>query len=422
MKKLFGLIAITLVTCATLTSCKKDLFDAELTKEALKLTFHNDVVDPNHTWCLLDDKTVTVTVNVVGVKRIEILSVNPYASQGKSVELMAKRDVTENEEVSMTYSVPQANDSVYLAAVREDGTYRVVAIKSGKATADFTTTNTKNTGTLTSPVPQEVFYCFCNSFPQPSTTWSFTDCVMILSKEIINSNTLRINVTLAALGSINQTAAGLRLDGINYSDVESISISNNNTFNKYENARRTIIQDDALGLQGQDGSFVINLFDDAHLAFSVNVDDVGYVTRYLINISHKTDDTHKEFSPVTVSYDVKFKKSNAAYSVNFGQLDPFILYYYNSNVWEVHKYAYKFKETLYSYYSDSPSSYDSGFTWALEVPYKWFRYPLEGISMGSYKNGVIYGAYQKPYHSFGEWGADMTVARDWYLYPSSNVY
>jgi hypothetical protein len=125
---------------------------------------------------------------------------------------------------------------------------------------------------------------------------------------------------------------------------------------------------------------------------------------------------------VTVSYDVKFKKSNAAYSVNFGQLDPFILYYYNSNVWEVHKYAYKFKETLYSYYSDSPSSYDSGFTWALEVPYKWFRYPLEGISMGSYKNGVIYGAYQKPYHSFGEWGADMTVARDWYLYPSSNVY
>ena len=422
MKKLFGLIAITLVTCATLTSCKKDLFDAELTKEALKLTFHNDVVDPNHTWCLLDDKTVTVTANVVGVKRIEILSVNPYASQGKSVELMAKRDVTENEEVSMTYSVPQANDSVYLAAVREDGTYRVVAIKSGKATADFTTTNTKNTGTLTSPVPQEVFYCFCNSFPQPSTTWSFTDCVMILSKEIINSNTLRINVTLAALGSINQTAAGLRLDGINYSDVESISISNNNTFNKYENARRTIIQDDALGLQGQDGSFVINLFDDAHLAFSVNVDDVGYVTRYLINISHKTDDTHKEFSPVTVSYDVKFKKSNAAYSVNFGQLDPFILYYYNSNVWEVHKYAYKFKETLYSYYSDSPSSYDSGFTWALEVPYKEFRYPLQGISMGSYKNGVIYGAYQKPYHSFGEWGADMTEADDWYLYPSLNVY
>lgn len=422
MKKLFGLIAITLVTCATLTSCKKDLFDAELTKEALKLTFHNDVVDPNHTWCLLDDKTVTVTANVVGVKRIEILSVNPYASQGKSVELMAKRDVTENEKVSMTYSVPQANDSVYLAAVREDGTYRVVAIKSGRATADFTTINTKNTGALASPVPQEIFYCYCNSFPQPSVTWSFTDCVMILSKEIINSNTLRINVTLAALGSINQTAAGLRLDGINYSDVESISISNNNTFNKYENARRTIIQDDALGLQGQDGSFVINLFDDAHLAFSVNVDDVGYVTRYLINISHKTDDTHKEFSPVTVSYDVKFKKNDIAYSVNFGQLDPFILYYYNSNVWEVHKYTYKFKETLYSYYSDSPSSYDSGFTWALEVPYKWFRYPLEGISMGSYKNGVIYGAYQKPYHSFGEWGTDMTVARDWYLYPSSNVY
>lgn len=422
MKKLFGLIAVTLVTCATLTSCKKDLFDAELTKEVLKLTFHNDVVDPNHTWCLLDDKTVTVTANVEGVERIEILSVNPYASQGKSVELMAMRDVTENEEVSMTYSVPQANDSVYLAAVREDGTYRVVAIKSGKATADFTTINTKNTGSLTSPVPQEVFYCYCNSFPQPSATWSFTDCVMVLSKEIINPQTLRINVTLAALGSKNQTAAGLRLDGVNYSDVESVTISNNNTFIKDEKTKRTIIKEDALGLQGQDGSFVINLFDDAHLAFSVEMSEAGIITRNLINISHNTDDTHKEFTPVTVSYDVKFKKSNAAYSINFGKLDPFILYYYNSNVWEVHKYAYKFKETLYSYYSGNPSNYDSGYTWALEVPYKWFRYPLEGISMGSYKNGVIYGAYQKPKHSFGEWGSDMTLARDWYLYPSPNVY
>ena len=415
-------MAVVLVTSATLTSCKKNLYDPELTKEALKLTFHNDKVDPNHTWRLLDDKTVTVTANVAGVNRIEILSVNPYASEGKIVELMAQRDVTEGEQVSMSYSVPQFNDSVYLAAVKEDGTYRVVAIKSGKATADFTTINTKNTGTLASPVLQEVFYCYCNTFPQPSTTWSFTDCVMTLSKEIVNPQTLRIHVTLAAVGSTTQTAAGLRLDGINYSDVESVSISGSNTFNEYGNTRRTIITTDDLGLQGQDGSFVINLFDDAHLAFVSNVDEAGYVSRYYINISHTTDETHKEYNPITVSYDVKFKKSNAAYSINFGQLDPFILYFYNSNVWEVHKYAFKFKETLYSYFSGSPSSYDTGFTWALEVPYKEFRYPLQNISMGSYKNGVIYGAYQRPSHSFGEWGADMSMARDWYLYPSANVY
>ena len=422
VKQIFGLITVALVACATLTSCKKNLFDAELTKEALKLTFHNDVVDPNHTWCLLDDETVNVTANVEDVKRIEILSVNPYDSQGKSVELMAQRDVTENERVSMTYSVPQANDSVYVAAVTADGSYRVVAIEPGVETVDFTTINTKNSGTLTTPVLQEVFYCYCNTFPQPSATWSFTDCVMTLSKEVINAQTLRIYVTLAALGSTTQTAAALRLDGIKYSDVESITISNNNTFNNNGNVRRTIIRDEALGLQGQDGSFVINLFDDGHLAFFAKADDAGIIARYFINITHNTDETHKEYSPVTVSYDVKFKKSNAAYSVSFGHMDPFILYYFNSNVWEVHKYAYKFKETLYSYYSDSPSSYDSGFTWALEVPYKEFRYPLQGISMGSYKNGVIYGAYQKPYHSFGEWGADMTVANDWYLYPSLNVY
>ena len=275
VKQIFGLITVALVACATLTSCKKNLFDAELTKEALKLTFHNDVVDPNHTWCLLDDETVNVTANVEDVKRIEILSVNPYDSQGKSVELMAKRDVTENERVSMTYSVPQANDSVYVAAVTADGSYRVVAIEPGVETVDFTTINTKNSGTLTTPVLQEVFYCYCNTFPQPSATWSFTDCVMTLSKEVINAQTLRIYVTLAALGSTTQTAAALRLDGIKYSDVESITISNNNTFNKVGNVRRTIIRDEALGLQGQDGSFVINLFDDGHLAFNAKADDAG---------------------------------------------------------------------------------------------------------------------------------------------------
>jgi LruC domain-containing protein len=422
MKKFFWFVAISMAIGAMLTSCKKNLFDPDFAKEALKLTFHNDVVDPDHTWSLMNDYTVSVTANVEDVERVEILSQNPYTAGEKSVEVMAQRDVTEGETFSLAYSVPSVNDSVYVAAVTSDGRYRVVAMESGTSSIDFSKINTKNTGKLSPPVSQEVYYCFCNSFPQPSATWSFTDCVMRLSKEVIDEQTFRIYVTLVAMGCSSQVAAALRLDGISYDDVESVNISNGKTFNRYEGVRRTIIRDDNTMLKGQDGSLVINLFDDGHLAFTVNVDDAGVVTRYITNVTHNTDETHKEFSPVTVSYDVKFKKRNVPYQISFIDLDPFILYNYNNNVWEVHKYVYKFKETLYSYYSGSPSSYDTGFTWALEVPYKWFRYPLLNISMGSYKNGVIYGAYQQPYHSFGEWGEDMDVARDWYLYPSPNVY
>jgi len=420
MRRAFWILAVGMLV-ATIASCKRDLYDLELTKEVLKLTFYNDTVDTKHTWILLDDYTVAVKANSANVARIELLSSNPYAPDGKSVELLASQDVSEGETVTLAYSVPKANDSVYVAAVTSTGQYSVVAIKPGTGTADFSTLNSTNSGKFNTPTKQEVYYCFCNSFPQPCTTWSFNDLVYRVSKEVISDKVLRINVTLVALGSTNQMAGALRLDGISYDDVEDVSISNRNTFLKYPISRRLIIKDEDIKLRGQDGSFVINLFDDAHLAFYIRTDDAGTVSRYNINVSHNSDINHMEFNPVTVSYDITFK-SEKARSINFGQLDPFILYYYNSNIWEVHKYTYKFKEVLYDYYSGDPTSYDTGFTWALEIPYTWFRYPLEGTPMGSYKNGVIYGAYQQPYHSFGEWGANKDEAIDWYLYPSSSVY
>lgn len=421
MKKIFGLFII-IGLFATISGCKKNLYDIELTKKALELTFHNDSVDKTHTWTLLDDYTIQVTANVTDVDRIEVLTVNPYAPNNKSVELLATQEVEEGEDVTLIYSVPTANDSVYIAAVTDEEAYYVVAVKKGTATADFTTLNTTNKGTITTPTIQEVYYCYCNSFPQPSITWGYNDIVYRVSKEVVSDNVLRVNVTLAALGSTNQMAGALRIDGISYDDVDNIKISNGNTFNKYSGSSRLIIKEEDVMLKGQDGSAVINLFDDAHLAFYVRKEDNGKINRYLINITHTTDVTHMEFSPVTVSYDITFKKNNVARNISFGKLDPFILYYYNSNVWEVHKYAYKFKEILYSYLSGSPSSYDTGFSWALEIPYKWFRYPLEGVAMGSYKNRALYGAYQERGHSFGEWGSNKTVATDWYLYPSMSVY
>ncbi len=423
MKKtiwIYAIIGIFLV----ISGCQKNLYDIELTKKALELTFHNDSVDKNHKWSLLDDYTIKVTANVTDVDRIEVLSVNPYAPNNKSVELLASQEVEEDDVITLVYSVPTANDSVYIAAVTETEEYKVVAVKKGTENTDFSNLNTINEGTVTNPTTQEVYYCFCNSFPQPSTSWSYNDLVYSISKEVISDNVLRINVSLEALGSTNQMAGALRLDGISYdNDVDNIKISNGNTFCKYSGSSRLIIKDEDIKLKGQDGSVVINLFDDAHKAFYVRTEDNGKINRYYINVSQTSDINHLKFNSVTVSYDITFKKNNIARNISFGKIDPFILYYYNSNVWETHKYSFKFKEILYDYLSGSPESYDTGFSWALEVPYKWFRWPLQGISMGSYKNKAIYGAYQERGHSFGEWGTNQTVATDWYLYPlKSSVY
>jgi len=423
MRKIIGIFVVLGILLAT-SSCKKNLYDIDMVKQSLQLTFHNDSVDKTHTWSLMDDYTIKVTANVTDVDRIEVLSVNPYAPNNKSVELLATQEVDEEGDViTLVYSVPTANDSVYVAAVTDTEEYKVVAVKKGTESIDFSNLNTTNEGTVTVPTIQEVYYCFCCCFPQPSTNWGFNDLVYRISKEVISDNVLRINVTLSALGSTNQMAGALRLDGISYdNDVDNIKISNGNTFCKYTDSKRQIIKEEDVKLKGQDGSVVINLFDDAHKAFYVRTEDNGKINRYYINVSHTTDKSHLEFSPVTVSYDITFKNNNTARNITFGKIDPFILYYYNSNIWETHKYSFKFKEILYDYLSGSPESYDTGFSWALEIPYKWFRWPLQGTSMGSYKKKVIYGAYQQPYHSFGEWGTNKTVATDWYLYPSMSVY
>ena len=187
-----------------------------------------------------------------------------------------------------------------------------------------------------------------------------------------------------------------------------------NTFIKDPEAEGFIIEDKNLKIEGRDGYAVLKLFDDAHAAFRVKTNDNGTVERWKFNVSHTTSAGSTEWNPVTVSYNVVFNKAIAS-EIGFWNLDPFIAYYYNTARWEVHKYNYKFCETLFSIYEGRESAYYDGFSWALEIPYSQFRYPLSGNGIGSYKDGVLYGAYQYQGHSFGEWGSDRNKAQDWYL-------
>lgn len=422
MKRIIWLLAAAVVTtvAATITtSCKKDVFSAEETKQALEVTFHNDTVDANHTWTLLKDVGMLVTVNTLDAERIELLTANPYTSD--KAEVVAAAEVGDDEQVYLKGSLPLICDSVYIAAVDAGGQYTVVARPAKDGTADFSTLNTPNTGTLTTPSRQTVYYCFCNSFPQPSTTWGFNDLVLSIQKTVMSDRVLRLRVTLEAVGTTAKTAAALRLDNVRYDEVDSVTIVSGAGFVRNQSLQRTIIKDDAPLLRGMDGMAVINLFDDAHAAFNSTIGATGEVTYCRYNVSHNNGGSDRERAPVTVTFDVHCKGNQVVNAVSFGRLDPFIVYFYNSNLWEVHKYPYKFNQTLVSYLGDEPKNYDNGYTWALEVPYTWFRYPLTGQSMGSYKKGALYGAYQTVGHSFGEWGAHRVKAQDWYLYPNVNM-
>ena len=412
------LISVLLLTCM-LGACKKDMFDPDTAKKMMELTFHNDTVDKRHTWTLIEDWSVLVTANVKGVRRIELLSGNPYTNE--KAEVVGNSTASMGDVMELRCSLPSIADSLYVAAVDSTGRYYVVAVSEQQSRVDFSHLNTINSGVLKSVGQQEMFYCYCSTYPEPSETWGFNDCVFRISKELISSRKLRITVTLQAVGTQVQIAAALRLAGINYDQVEKVEWKDGSNFRRAENVARYFIKDESALLEAQDGSAVINMFDDAHAAFYNKTNQQGMVYRYRYNVKHANSSDYYEFSQPSVSYDVSFKEDDIANTITFASLDPFILVNYAGTTWEIHKYIYKFNETLYSYYSGQPLAYNNGFTWALEIPYTWFRYPSANNSMGSYKKGALYGAYQTFDHSFGEWGADRNKARDWYLYPNTSM-
>lgn len=423
MKREYVCLSVLVAAVCLTVGCRKNLFDANLYEAALSATFHNDVVDPKHKWSLTSDWLVSVTANVAGVSRIEVLSGNPF--EQADVEVLATyADVRENDVVQLCYSTPVTSTTVYVAAVTKDEQYTLAPLTVGDNTVNFShSIDTSGQKMKMQPAQQEIYYCYCNSYPQPSVTWGFNDLVMRISKDIVSQRTLRLNVTLVALGSNIQMAGALRLGGVMFDAVEKVAISSASSFVKNEESARTIIREKDLLLKGLDGTAVLNMFDDAHLALYSRIDGAGNVSRYYFNVSRNTDQTHLMFTPVTVSYDITFKADGMANTMGYETLDPFIAYYYNGNIWEIHKYAFKLSEALFDYYDNNEQIYNNGFTWALEIPYTFYRYPLLGNAVGSYKNGALFGAYQRLNHSFGEWGADQTIARDWYLYPiTSMVY
>ena len=411
-----GIIGMALVTM--MTACRKNYFNKEDYDIIVEQTWHNDTVDARHTWNLLRDGRITVKANVKDVKRIDLLTANPYVSE--KAEVLNTADAAEGDEKVILYSVPTIYDSIYVDAVTTQGAHYVKAVPVGASSADFTTLNTKNSGTWSEPNKQEIYYCYCNSFPKPSYTWDFNDCVFRISKEVVDDYTLRLNVTLEAMGTLTKTAAAIRLQNVGFDQVESVTISNNRTFVRNTEVERTYITGSDLLLKGKDGSAVINLFDDGHLAFYSRVDQTGQLYRYFYNVNHTINSTYAQFTAPTVSFDIKFKQNDLARDMTWTTIDPFIVCVYNVALVEIHKFRYKLNEVLFDFI-ENPQDYRNSFTWALEIPYSWFRWPLEGNAIGSYKNGALYGTYSKPYHSFGEWGADRTQAQDWYLYPETNM-
>ncbi len=408
----------------SLESCNKEMFNQQLYNEIITQQFPIDPIDDTHNWELSTRRSIIIKVNanMENMEKVMVLSKNPLTSS--DAQIMAEAEATtEGGLHTLLFAAPSSQTSFYAAVKTTDKQYAVVPFTTSNSQVSF---EDKTTGTLTSDLDYYSFtYCFEENFPEPGD-YDFNDCVMRMSvMPGTKKNQVKLIVTLAAAGAKRQIAAAVRLKGCNADDIESVEIEEGKAFDDGYPLTLRSIPDGSTFQRGRDEKQpVIRLFEDAMWCLiREQASDNGVLNRYYVNVSRAESETFKKADPVKRTYIINFKESSSAASmlqnILTDNLDPFIVTPYNNNYWETHTYQDRLAQVLYEYH-DQTSIH---ITWALGVPSGTFRWPLEAKLIGSYKDGVLTGAYRKDGHSFGEWAAKKENSRDWFLYPTtSEVY
>ena len=407
-------------------SCSKEIdFDAEKYTKYRKYVSPVDSVDQSHTWQLATTRSYQFTVNAnVGAQKLEIYSEDPTVST--EAEMMSRVFVKDGQQVTLSVSVPSIMTTLYAALVDKDGTYTVTQFSPTEHYVDFTNPIViKQKPRLASPKIMTYTYCYEENYPEPGD-YDFNDLVMRIGLERTGQKQMDIHVTLAAVGASGQIAGALRLVGYRYMDIESVKAKDDKTLNiDVPKLSYGLIINDNILLEGRNGNgkkgygeAVINLFVDAHWSMGDDIETINDdFIRKKYNVMRSFVDPYDQTYAKTVDFTVTFKSESGLNNLTQEMIDPFIITYYMSNRIETHMDEFKKAQTLYNY-EDNVDFKD--IPWALKIPSRYFRYPLEGCQIGFRKrteegSTAMFGAYMTMGHSFGEWVEDHRNCLDWYL-------
>ena len=415
------LMAVGIVGGLLMASCSKDVFNEEDYNRFINEATPLDSVEANHHWMLTEDLTYVVKADVtVGAKYAYILSENPLIALNS--EIMAQDAVEDGGQVILKATVPIRYTELYAALVDEDGLYTVVSFPVTSEVVSFADVLFVNKQrTLKARlIQQKMMYCFEEEMPEPGD-FDYNDLVLCISREIVNSRHMKIEVELAAVGASEQIAAGLHLSGYQAEDIDSVTIESGGSFDlggshhnePLEKSGFPFFLSSDLLQAGRNGEAFLYLFEDAHWAMGDDIEVVNHVfqrKRYNVSKGNDVVPTRTEI------YHVYLKEGKSFDNFTSGMFDPFILSPYYGALWEIHCYRDR-EAQIYLQYSLVEIK---KLPWAFMIPDAEFRYPLEGVNIGFYKNGALFGAYMTPDHSFGEWAMDHTKCLDWYTHPTYN--
>ena len=433
MKQLRWIIPliVTVVLVAN-SSCSpnRELFDQEVTQAISDSLSPVDSIDKNHTWVLTDTRSITVKANAdVNAQWLKILTADPRKEP--NAEVATQVMIADGESAFLSFCYPKTVTTLYAALVDDEGRFTVTEFTPSDTKVDFSEPLYTNQLITYVPQPQTFVYCYEEEMPDyTNLDFDYNDVVIGISYERTGEREMRFHVTLGAVGTNHPMSAALHLKNFKYDEIDTIYTEGGASFNV--NSKGVEIPEQVISpnllrtkevlLKSQsqdkeeDKEAVINLFCDAHWATGdlLGENDQRLIDHWYYNVSKTSsaDMTYRTIVPREVTYVVKFKEATGLEYLNFDLLDPFIIKEYLGGTFEVHPFAYRHDWVLKEYKLAEIVK----LPWALVVPYKKFRHPLEGVNIGFRKKNVMaFGAYGYRGHAFGEWSMNHKLANDWYL-------
>lgn len=416
--------AIALLSVVCLSSCSHE--DAEFNKDLyryyIQSTYPVDTLESDHPWTLLRRYWVSVTadINDTGIRELRLYDADP--SLGAESQLLVQSDITPGNTATVAYDLAQtSHGTLYAALVTRDGPTYYAPFTVGQDSLTITRGRARRLEYMPSTSLQTFTYLYESSFPV-ADDFDYNDLVLRISRQAPRSNQLQITVTLSAAGCRKQVAAGIRLPGVSYDQVERVNILEDEPFDdgfpymyKKMDTKGNIVRD-------RNGEAVIRLFEDAHWSLKKELDVMGSVEYIPYNTgvptAEGTPDTLTTLPELTRTYYVFLRDGANADSLRLADLDPFVIESNNSIQFEVHTYKYKFQESIWQFMADDKAAYDDFLAWALIIPDGKFRYSLEEMPLGTYRDGELFGSYGLLNHSFGQWARNYQTSYDWWMHPN----
>ena len=431
LRWIIPLIVTVILVVNSACSPNHELFDEVVTQAISDSLSPVDSIDKYHNWMLTNTRSITVTANAnVNARWLKILTADPR--KDPNAEVATQVMIADGETTFMSFCFPKTVTSLYAALVDDEGRFTVTEFTPSDYKVDFS--EPLYTKQLMSYIPQPLTLVYCYEEEMPDYTnldFDYNDCVLGISYERTGEREIRFHVTLGAVGTDRPMSAALHLKNFKYDEIESVTTEGGASFNVNSQGTEIAEQDISPNLlrtkemllksqnqeKEEDKEAVINLFSDAHWATGdlLKPNEQYVINRWHYNVSKTSsqDMTYRTIVPREVTFIVTFKEAKGLEYLNFDLIDPFIIKEYLGGTFEVHQFAYRNDWVLKEYKIADIEK----LPWALIIPYKKFRHPLDGVNIGFKKKGVQgFGAYSSVKgHTFGEWSMNHNLANDWYL-------